>query len=173
MLLYMFLIGLLNLSTSSTDLCPMVTITCSAMDLSSTVLRWFLNDDLFAIYPLLSHMYPYRVHPENMTFSTLLGGVDIQILSASLNENNRDSANFLSNMTVYNISALKSAGISSISCGSLGRRTSVGIEFDSTRGQFGKYWCCCWSYHSIWYQSSYNVIVATFPKLNKQLQTHL
>ena len=108
------------------------------MDIQAT-LQWFFSDRQFALYPISqTDSYPLTVEPQDTTLNTLVGGVDIQILSASLNEDNPDQASFLSTMTV-NISALQGAGVSTISCGSLGVRQTIGVRLNSNIGQFK---CC-------------------------------
>ena len=52
----------------------------------------------------------------------------IQIVNASYNENDRDRANFYSTLTA-NSSALVILGGNNISCGSLGTRSTTGIDF--------------------------------------------
>ncbi len=119
-----------------------MTFTCSAVDLPSTVLRWFLNGDYFALYALdETDLYPLPVQPLNATYNSQVGSVDIQILSASPNQDNQDIASFVSKMTVT-ISALQKAGISTVSCGSIGRRSTVNVQFDPNRGQFIIYSKC-------------------------------
>ena len=130
-----FHLGALNLTASKSGLCPAVTFTCSAVNLD-TVLRWFVNDDLFASYDLIpSDMYPLTVEPVNATYNALVGGADVQILAASLNEENQNFASFLSTMTV-NISALQDAGVSHVSCGRISRltRTYANISYNSSAG---------------------------------------
>ena len=118
---------------TSNNLCPEVNFICSAVDLPSTVLRWFFNDVEYATYVFGSmHEFPQAVQTRNTTY-TEVSGVDIQILNASLNEDNQDVASFLSAMTA-NISALQGAGVSTVSCGSSSIRSTIDTEFDSSRG---------------------------------------
>ena len=111
----------------------MVTFNCSVVDLPAT-LRWFIDNNEFATSPFVpSNSYPLSVEPTNATYNALVGGVNVQILAASLNVDNRDMASFLSTMTV-NISALSEAGVSSISCGSFETSSRVMITSNSSRG---------------------------------------
>ncbi len=125
--------GSLNLTASLSNVCPGVTLTCNAVDLPTSILRWFFNSDQLAFYVYNMDQYPFPVEPQNVTLNDLVGGVDIQILEASLNVNDRDITNFLSTMTV-NISALQVAGINNISCGSRGRKTTFNLS--SSNGKF-------------------------------------
>lgn len=110
---------MLNLTVNSMKICPEAAFTCTAMDLPSTSLRWFLNGDEFARYTFArNHLYPRNVEPENATYNMLIGVVNIQILEASVNENNADEANFLSILTI-NTTAANIAGSFVIQCGSL------------------------------------------------------
>ena len=100
-------------------MCPIITVTCSAENLRSTVLRWFFDDTLFALYALgASEDYPVAVPLVN---TTNVGQVDIQILAAT---HNLDVASFLSTMTT-NFSALQEAQISEISCGTFSIRSNI------------------------------------------------
>ena len=123
------------MTASTSGICPKVTFTCSADML--TVLRWFVSDDLFATYDVIpSDLYPLTVEPVNATYNALVGGVNVQILAASLNEDNQDFASFLSTMTV-NISALQDAGVTNVSCGVFDRtRPYVNIPYNSSAGKF-------------------------------------
>ena len=115
----------------------MVTFTCSAVDLPTNVLRWFVNDDLFASYDVIpSDVYPLTVELTNTTYNDLVGGVDVQILAASLNEDDQSFASFLSTMTA-NISALQDVGVTNVSCGRFGRltRTYANITYNSSAGK--------------------------------------
>ncbi len=121
---------MLNLTASSSNVCPEVTFSCSAVDLLTT-LRWFFNDELFATYAYIpTHEYPFTLLPGNATYNALVGGVDIQILEASPNEDNPDSATYLSTMTM-NVSALQGAGVSTVSCGSFTRKSSLNVANSS------------------------------------------
>ena len=105
------------------------------MDFSSTDLRWFFNGDLFASYLLVpDDAYPVTVEPRNATLSALVGGVVVQILAASHNENNPDLTSFLSIMTVSNITALREAGVSTISCGSFTEMKAINLTLEMNRG---------------------------------------
>ena len=132
-------LGAIDLNVPSPGVCPEVTFNCTAEDLMSTNLRWFLNNDLFALYTTLDlggHNYPSSLDPLNLTYSTLVGGVDIQILEANPNENNPDIVSFRSSITFNNISQLQVAEISVISCGLIGanRRGYANVEFNSSQG---------------------------------------
>ncbi len=120
--------GSLDLTVGVLDKCPMVTFSCSAVDLPASDLRWFFNGIEFVRYLFLpSHEYPLSVEPENNTLNSLVGGVDIQIISACPNMENRDHFDFLSTMTA-NILALQRAEISSISCGSAATKRALNIS---------------------------------------------
>ncbi len=69
------------------------------------------------------------MEPENETYNALIGGVDIRILRVSVDG---DNASFFSTMTVNNISALKEAGVSTVSCGlqNVNTRNKTDINFD-------------------------------------------
>lgn len=109
-------------------ICPEATFTCSAVDLPSTSLRWFFNGNEFVHYTfIMNDMYPVKVEPTNATFNNLLGGVDIQILEASINRDNPDRANFLSTMTV-NVASVQNAGISIIDCGTFAIKTNISVR---------------------------------------------
>ena len=116
------------------ETCPYVTLICSAVDLPDTALRWFFDDDFtsFAAYTFdpNNNAYPIHVAPRNRTYNSLLGGVNIQILNASRNE---DMASFLSTMMV-NVSRLQAAGVSTIKCGSTGTQSTISIGRDSSGG---------------------------------------
>ncbi len=132
--------GSVILTVSMSDTCPNVTFTCSAVDLPATVFRWFLNDDTFHFYqyPILNPNveYPITVTPDNATYNTLVGGVKLVIVNASLSVENPDSmASFLSTMTV-NISALQEARISTVSCGRIMQRSSVNLTTNSDGGWY-------------------------------------
>ncbi len=121
------------MTASSSNVCPEVTFSCSAVDFLTT-LRWFFNDDLFATYAYIpTPEYPFTVLPGNATYNALVGSVDIQILEVSLNEDDPDMASFLSTMTV-NISALQGAGVSTVSCGGFSQRSNIDIAFNSSGG---------------------------------------
>ena len=73
-------------------------------------------------------MYPYSVTPESSNI-----GVDIQIISANRSGENQ---NIVSTLSV-NISALKEAGVSTVSCGffSTSSRSYINVTFNSDRGK--------------------------------------
>ena len=128
----------LNISSNSTSICPEVTFICFAEDLPANSLRWFFNnDDLVGTYDFAAqaHQYPFTVIPHDMT---LAGIVDILILSASLNEDNLDQANFLSTMSV-NISMLQELGVSNVSCGLFGTRSYLQVQYTSNGGEYSIY----------------------------------
>lgn len=119
---------------SLSETCPIVTITCSAENIPSTVLRWFFDDTTFAIHAFRSsENYPLSVFPENETFNDIVGGVDIRILSASNNESNLDVASFFSVMTA-NFSALKKAQVSQIGCGTFILRNTLEVTYNPNNG---------------------------------------
>ena len=98
-------------------------------------MRWFFNDQLFAVKDVIFiSQYPFTVEPRNATYNALVGGVDIQILGASQNQNNLDVISFNSTLTV-NISALQRVGVTNISCGLFNRagRRYVNVRFNPMR----------------------------------------
>ena len=104
-----------------------------AMDIVGTSVRWFFNDELFALQDIVNiDEYPFTVEPRNATYNALVGGVNIQIITAGPNV---DLASFNSTLTV-NISALQTAGVSSISCGlfSTAGRSFLDVRFNSCAG---------------------------------------
>ena len=124
---------------NTSSVCPEVTFTCSAVDLSSPILRWFLNDNQFVLYAISpSDEYPLPLEPPNATLNALVGGVNVQILNASFNEDNPDAiASIQSTMTV-NISALQGAGVTNVSCGLFNTMTRAykNVTFNSIGGKF-------------------------------------
>ena len=129
------------MNVTSPGVCPEVTFVCTAEDLPSTNLRWFLNDDLFAIYT--TGQSDSIINPENITYSTLVGGVNIQILRANPNENDPDIVSFRSSIMFNNISKLQVAGISEISCGlrSEEGRGYFSVDFNSSQGKYYNNYC--------------------------------
>lgn len=132
----------LNLGQSSVlapgleETCPIVMVTCSVENIPSTVLRWFFDDTTFAIHTFRSsENYPLSVSPENETFNDIVGGVHIQILSASHNESNLDVASFQSVLTA-NFSALQKAQVSEISCGTFMLRDNLAVTYNPNNGIF-------------------------------------
>ena len=100
------------------NVCPKVTFNCSADNLQSSILRWFINDKVFATYAISpNHQYPLSLMPENETYSALLGGVDIQIVTASSNEDQPDIITSIQSTMTVNISALQVSGVTNVSCG--------------------------------------------------------
>ena len=122
-----------TLTISGNTTCPEVIFNCNAVELPSTILRWFLNGTEFARYSFNpGDRYPLPVNPLDPDMNAAIGNVVIEILSASQNQ---ASANFLSIMNV-NIVALEDARILTVACGSAGTRTPVDLSFNSNRGQF-------------------------------------
>ena len=125
------LTGSISLSTRrESNTCPEVTFTCTALDLQSSALRWFLDGDGVAVYTLSpSHKYPRSVEPE---YRKSWGDVAVQILMATINDN---GFSFWSTIAV-NISVLKMAEISSISCGPfrVSMRRSANIKYNTSLG---------------------------------------
>ena len=110
-------LGALYLTVNTSSVCPEVTFTCLAVDLPSPILRWFLNDNQFAAYlGSPSDQYPLTLQPLNATLNVLVGGVNVQILEASFDDNLDAIVSMHSTMTV-NISALQGAGVTNVSCG--------------------------------------------------------
>ena len=134
-----FVTGMINLTGDESSLCPIVTFTCIAVNQQEPILNWYFNDDRFARYPFdpdFPSQYPLTLEPENATFNSLVGGVQIQITASGI-ENN---ASFLSTMTV-NISALQEAGVSTLSCGSsLFNRRIINMAFNSSNGSYSVFY---------------------------------
>ena len=103
------------------------------MELPSTVLRWFFDDDPFAFYTFgLDDNFPIHVDPQ---LNIPGGNVDIKVVMATPNENDQDIFSFLSTMKV-NLSAVKRAGKSTISCGLFNpsRRGIISVNFNFNTG---------------------------------------
>ena len=116
--LSLLLQGSVHLTTNYSTECPNATFTCSAVNFPSTTIRWFLNEDVIAIYPI----YPADEYP--LKIMTTPPDVDVYIQEA----NSRNGlSSFLSFITV-NISALRSAMIDFISCGELFLRMSINVS---------------------------------------------
>ncbi len=111
-----------------------MTFNCSAVDIPQT-LRWFFNGDTFALYTFIpDDEYPLTVQPLGGTPYAQVGGVDMQILEASPNEDNQDIISVWSSMKIDNISVLLEEGVSTIGCGTLTRMEEVNISFNSSNG---------------------------------------
>ena len=125
------------MTSRSSDQCPDVTFVCSAVDLPSTVLRWFFSNELFAQHSFIpGESYPRPTRTIiNTTLNTELGGVDIEIVEASQPNSTREVTNFISTMKV-NISALQKRGLTDVSCGSTEARISTNISYDDNAGWF-------------------------------------
>ena len=96
------------------------------MDIPSTTLRWFINDDIIASYPYdPSHQFPYD---DNIASPPWRDVVMIQIVNASFSNNSRDRGNFQSTLTA-NLSAVRELGGENITCGSTGTKSNT-IEFN-------------------------------------------
>ena len=109
-----------------------VTFTCSAMDFPSTTLRWFFNADNIAEY----HFDYNDEYPLRLSSTSQVGGVAVEVLTASRNINQTHLASFLSTMTA-NKTALRGAGIHSISCGAFGERSTIEIPpYNPTTGSY-------------------------------------
>ena len=110
----------------SPGVCPQVTFNCTAVDLPSTTLRWFINDDVIAHYAYdPNHRFP---NDDAIVSTNQTDVVTIEIVEASYSDSSLDRANFYSTLTT-NLSAIKVLGGSSISCGSLGTKSTTGINF--------------------------------------------
>ena len=87
------------------------------MDIVTYNIRWYFNDESVALY-LYEEDDEY---PLNVTLSTPIPGVMIQIVQASL-----DATSFSYNSTMTaNLSALIQEGVSNISCGSRTSRSKT------------------------------------------------
>ena len=112
--------------TLSSGVCPQVTFNCTAVDLPSTTLRWFINDDVIAAYPYdPNHQFPYN---ETLASSPWRDVVMILIVNGSYSDATFDRANFYSTLTA-NLSAIKMFRGNNIRCGSLATKNSTGIDF--------------------------------------------
>ena len=121
----------------TSSVCPEVTFSCLTENLQSSILRWFINDEVFATYAISpNHQYPLSLMPENETYSALLGGVDIQIVTASSNEDQPDIITSIQSTMTVNISALQVSGVTNVSCGLTNTRSYVNITFNSSSGKF-------------------------------------
>ena len=109
------------MTTNSSDVCPEVTFTCTAVDLLSTTFRWFSDGDQIALYAI-SPTDTYPLEP-----MVTRDDVNVTILQGNLNQNNVE-ASYISTLTV-NILALQSANISFIECGSLASRANITLVF--------------------------------------------
>ena len=109
--------------TLSSGICPQVTFNCTAVDLPSTTLRWFIDDIIITAYPYdpVNHQFPYN---ETLILSSWTDVVTIQIVEASYSDNTLDRANFYSTLTA-NLSAIVKLGGNNISCGSTGTKSAV------------------------------------------------
>ena len=123
----------LNTISSHGMVCPQATFNCSATDLPSTTLRWFINDDIIAAYPYdprASDQFPQNIQ----SMSTY--GVTIRILEASLNTSSMDRASFHSTLS-GNLSVIREMGGHNISCGSTGTKSnSVDLDSILIRGMY-------------------------------------
>ncbi len=88
------------------------------MDITAGSFRWYFNDESVALY-----IYEEDdEYPLNVTLSTPIPGVMIQIVQASL-----DATSFSYNSTMTaNLSVLIQVGVSNISCGS--RSNTIDIQ---------------------------------------------
>ena len=126
MILSFFLASVELSPNTSSGVCPQVTFNCAAVDLPSTTLRWFINDDIIASYPHdPDHQFPYD---DTIVSPPWTDVMMIQIVNASLSNSSRDRANFYSTLTT-NLSAIVLLGGNNISCGSLGIKSAVAINF--------------------------------------------
>ena len=93
--------------------CPLTNLTCTAVNIPGSDLRWFVGEER------LTHTFePSDAYPLQLPVpSDLTGVMMVQITDASVNET-RGTVNFMSIMSV-NVSALMIAGVVEISCGSL------------------------------------------------------
>ena len=109
--------------SSSGAVCPEASFQCSAVNLPSLLLLWYLNGRPVAQYTLpviQPDDYPLSFSPAG------LDGVTIEIRSASLSTDAANSANFLSTLSVANLTTLREASATTTSsCGSTGTRSSV------------------------------------------------
>ena len=114
----------LNTISSHGMVCPQATFNCTVIDLPSTTLRWFINDDIIASYPYdPSHQFPRDIQ------SMSTHGVTIRILQASFSASSMDTANFHSTLS-GNLSVIREMGGHSISCGSTGTKSNA-VNLDS------------------------------------------
>ena len=98
--------------------CPLTSLTCTAVNIPGSSLRWFVGEESLAYSFEPSDVYPLQLPVP----SDLTGVMMVQITAASLNETSV-TANFLS-VTSVNVSALMNAGVTEISCGNLFSRSN-------------------------------------------------
>ncbi len=102
---------------SNGSICPLLTtFNCIAVDITAVNLRWYFNDESVALYTYEED----DEYPLNVTLSTPIPGVMIQIVQASVDAT---SVSYNSTMTA-NLSALIQEGVSNISCGSITSRSN-------------------------------------------------
>ena len=87
------------------------------MDVLAENIRWYFNDESVALYTYEEN----DLYPLDVTLSTPIPGVMIQIVQASLDGILFD---FNSNLTA-NLSVLIQEGVNNISCGSILRRSDA------------------------------------------------
>ena len=117
----------MNLAANSSNVCPSATFTCSALNLPS-VLRWFLDDSDDDIYSCTFNSDCQSPFEMVLNINGQAIAVDIRILEANQIDDDLDNNNFLSTMMV-NVSALLSARISAVSCGSFVTRGIVRLNY--------------------------------------------
>ena len=98
--------------------CPLTSLTCTAVNIQGSDLRWFVGEESVTYSFEISDVYPLQLQVP----SDLTGVVMVQITDVSLNGTS-GTANFLSIMSV-NVSALMNAGVTEISCGNLFSRSN-------------------------------------------------
>ena len=110
-------------------LCPTTSFVCSATDFSATTLRWFFDNELFAIYSYIpTDEYPLTIVALSQNYSAEIGGAEIHILDATQSADDLDRINIISTITL-NITALEAARVFNISCGSFTIQRTISIEY--------------------------------------------
>lgn len=127
-----------------TNICPEVNITCCATNFSQDVLTWYFDNTPVADYVFnTGDNYPRPAEillVDNEDF-----GVEVWIANASRATGN--AVNFLSTLSIRNISMLQEAGVSRISCGSFSDRSRhADVVYNSSLGEIEKklqnVWTC-------------------------------
>ena len=123
---------LLNLTAATTasfsgTVCPQAMIYCVAENLPSLVLLWFFNSAIVTQYtiPLAADVrmdeYPFRLDLPSQ-FANASGVIEVE--AASQSEENSVHSNFVSTLRA-NLSTLREAGVTNISCGSTNTRSET------------------------------------------------
>ena len=136
----------LNLTAATTAslsgaVCPQATIRCVAENLPSLILLWFFNSVIVTQYtiPLVGmDEYPFRLDLYIPSQFANASGV-IEVEAASQSEENPVHSNSVSTLRA-NLSMLREAGVTSISCGSANTRSKTYVlNFSISELSWGVY----------------------------------